>query len=191
MHSWVSPGHPELETYARNVGLGIERLGLDGIIVRESPVKRNFAKLLKDHNASWVFDLHSDATEPYWVKKNGEWVRVLPYPKRKRGLTLAYRREPPDYSDLVREPYPIARIEYGGDVRDPDAELSLPIRNCVGELLDKFERWKYDEDALVLDAFWPMRRHERLLGFGLVYVRPLHVSIDLVKSLAEYLYERL
>ncbi len=168
MHSWVSPEgrHSELEPYARDVALEIERLGLEGAIVKQSPVKRNFGKLLRKYNASWVFDLHSDIPSHYEIAK--DW-----------------------YKDLVRKPFPIARIEYGGSVRDPDADLSMPVRNWVGELLDKFEKEKYGgAPALVLDAFWPMQRRERLLGFGLVFVRPLHVSVDLVKSLAEHLYER-
>lgn len=163
LHSWVSPRHSVLEPYALEVALEIENLGLEGIIVRESPTQRCFAKLLKKYNASWVFDLHSDVPSDYTY----DW-----------------------YKDLVKKPYPIARVEYGGSVWDPDAELSTPIRNWVGQLLDEFQRKKYSTPSIVLDAFWPMRRHERLLGFGLVYARPLDVSVDLVKSLAEYLYER-
>jgi hypothetical protein len=166
LHSWVSPEgrHSELEPYARDVALEIEKLQLEGIIVQESPVKRSFRKLLRKYNASWVFDLHSDTPSSYRID---------------------------DYGDLLKKAFPIARIEYGGEVWDPHAGLSMPIRNWVGELLNKFEKEKYgDAPALVLDAFWPMLRHERLLGFGLAYVRPLDVSIDLVKSLAEYLYER-
>lgn len=166
-------------------------MNLDWLIVKKSPTKRNFAKLLKQYDASWVFDLHSDVTEPYWVKKGDEWVRVLPFPKRRRGLDRAYFGPPPDYSETVEKPYPIARIEYGGKVRDPDAEISLPVRNWVGELLIEFQKEKYGTRwAVFLDAFWPMRRHERLLGIALLYARPLEVSVDLVKSLAEYLYER-
>ena len=106
LHSWVSPKHSELEMYARNVALEIEKLGLEHIIVRESPVKRNFARLLKEYNASWVFDLHSDVTEPYWVKKDGKWVRVLPFPVKSGFGTLP----PADYSELLKKPYPIARV---------------------------------------------------------------------------------
>lgn len=163
LHSWVSPRHSELEPYARDVGLEIEKLRLKGIIVKESPVERSFAKLLKKYNASWVFDLHSDAPSDY--KYN--W-----------------------YRDLVKKPYPVARIEYGGNVWDPEAALSMPVRNWIGRLLDEFQLKKYGGRVLVLDAFWPMRRHERLLGFALLYIRPLDVSVDLVKSLAEYLYKR-
>jgi len=181
-----------LETYARNVGLEIEKLGFEGAIVKESPVKRFFGKLLKEYNASWVFDLHSDVTEPYWIKKDGKWVRALPYPEKKRGLSFCYRLEPTEYSDLLQKPFPIARVEYGGKVWDPDAEFSKFIRNATGQILADFLEEKYGGlyTALVLDAFWPMRRHERLLGFGLVYARPLDVTVDLVESLAEYLYER-
>ena len=65
------------------------------------------------------------------------------------------------------------------------------MRNWVGEMLEQFSKEKYGTDlAIVPSAYYPMRRHERLLAFGLVYARPLNVSVDLVKSLAEYLYER-
>jgi hypothetical protein len=161
------------------------------MIVRESPVRRNFAKLLRKYNASWVFDLHSDVTEPYWIMKDGKWIRALPYTYNIKGrIPYPYGYPPTDYSDLIQHPDPIARIEYGGNVWDPDAEVSMPIRNWVGKLLHQFQIKKYGRDVLVLDAFWPMRRHERLLGFALIYARPLDVSVDLVKSLAEYLYER-
>jgi len=178
-----------LETYARNVGLEIEKLGLEGVIVRESPVKRSFGKLLKKYDASWVFDLHSDVTEPYWIKKDGKWISALP---RKRGRFSLSHGEPPDYSDVLQKPFPIARLEYGGKVWDPDAEFREFVRNETGQILAEFLEEKYGGlyTALVLDAFWPMQCHERLLGFGLVYARPLDVTVDLVKSLAEYLYER-
>ncbi len=138
---------------------------LDGVIVKESPVKRSIRKLMKKYKASWVFDLHSD-------------------------VPSSYARLRDAYKDLLEKHYPIARIEYGGSVWDPDAELSMPVRNRVGMLLDEFQVRKYGRRVLVLDAFWPMQRYERLLGFGLVFVRPIEVSVDLVKSLAEYLYER-
>jgi len=187
LHSLVSPGHPELETYARNVGLEIEKLGLDGVIVRESPAKRSFAKLLKEYEAGWIFDLHSDVTEPYWAKEEEKWVRTLPY-SRKSGK---YTWRPTDYSDLIRKRYPVAGISYGGNVWDPDAELCMPVRNWVGKLIEDFSAKKYGTiDAIVPSAFYPRRCHERLLGFGLIYARPLHISVDLVKSFAEYLHER-
>lgn len=195
LHSWVSPGHPELEIYARNVGLEIEKLGLYGIIVCESPAERNFAKLLREYDANWVLDLHSDVTEPYWVMKNGKWTRVLPYPYVKRSrLPRVCEIEPTDYSDLIQEPYPIAKILYGGNVWDPDVELdmsSIKPRNWIGEMLVQFSLKKYGvKDAFVPSASYPVRRYERLITFGLIYARPLNVSVDLIKSLAKHLYER-
>lgn len=197
LHSWISPKHPELEMYARNVAIEIEKQAraerLDYIIVKESPMKRNYAKLLQEYDASWIFDVHSDVTEPYWVKLNNKWVRVLPYVNRKRGLKRTYQRPPRDYSDILDSPFPIARVIYGGPSRDPNQMLDLgdtkPM-NWVGDLIVQFALEKYGSVPFILQAFYPMRRHERLIAFGLCYMRPLDVSVDLIKSLAKYLYER-
>jgi hypothetical protein len=189
--------HPELEMYARNVALEIEKQvrieGLDYIIVKKSPVKRNFAKLLEEYDASWILDLHSDVTEPYWVKKNDKWVRALPYAKLGRRTLWDRQRPPSDYYDIIGKPTPIARIVYGGSVRDPHATLELghlKPRNWVGKTLVKFALETYGDVPFTLMSFYPMRRHERLIAFGLLYIRPLNTSVELVKSLAEYLYER-
>jgi hypothetical protein len=149
------------------VAFEIAREEAEGIVVEESPRRRPCAKLLRKYNASWMFDLHSDVPSEYDLAKG--W-----------------------YSDLIRRPYPLARVVYGGKVWDPEAKMCRPIRNWVGVLLNDFQKEKYGtEDAIVLSAAYPpVRLHERNLTFGLLFVRPLNQSVELVKSLAQYLYSR-
>jgi len=193
LHSQISPGHPELESYARNVGVEIEKEGLEGIIVKESPRRVYTRELLRKYRAEWLFNLHSDVTEPYWVKIEEKWVRALPYSyvkKRKGRIPRKYEIPPPDYSDLIEKLYPVARVVYGGVA--PEDEWYKPIGNRVGVLLNEFQKEKYGaEFAIKLScAYPPSRLHERRLTFGLLFVRPLNQSVELVKSLAQYLQRR-
>ena len=162
LHSWVSRRHPVREDYARDVALQVDSLGIEGIIVRESPGKRQVAKLLRQYQATWVMDLHSDPE----------------------------RLEPSEY--CRRSPYPLVPIHYGGKVRDPDATITyLQPRNEVGELLRQFAIEKYStEEALYITAFYPLRHHPRFIQLGLLWFRPMDQSIELVKSLAQYLQRR-
>ena len=167
MHSWIASGHSELEPYARDVALEIAKEKVEGIIVEESPRRRPCREMLRKYDAGWMFDLHSDAPSDYVFCK--EW-----------------------YSDLVKKPYPLARVVYGGKVWDPEDKVCRPIRNWVGVLLNDFQKERYGtEDAIVLSAAYPpVRLNERNLTFALIFARPLHQSVELVKSLAQYLHSR-
>lgn len=59
MHSWVSKTHYPQEEYARSVALEIQSLDLEGVIVIESPARRDFGRLLREYKAKWIVDLHS------------------------------------------------------------------------------------------------------------------------------------
>jgi len=59
LHSWVSKTHYPREEYARSVALEIQRLDLEGVIIVESPTRRDFGKLLGKYKAKWILDLHS------------------------------------------------------------------------------------------------------------------------------------
>lgn len=52
------------ETYARKIGLELEKMSLPNTIVRESPKRRNVSSLLKRYKAKWMLDLH-DPGRPY------------------------------------------------------------------------------------------------------------------------------
>ncbi len=179
LHSY----HRPIEGYGRDVALEIDNLHLDGIIVKESPRKRTTSKLLREYNAGWILDLHSD-NEETMTRDVSDFLKN-PYPL----LMIRHGYTPEEFRELdkaVKE-----ADEYGPPGEAWETWFKFTKKAKVRELLDEFAVEKYGtKDVYVPSDWYPQQRNANILTLGLAFFRPFDQSVEYVKSLAQYLQRR-
>ncbi len=168
LHSY----HRPIEEYARDVALEVAREAPDYIVVRESPRKRIFERLSRKYEVGWVLDLHSSPPE----------------------------LEPPTDEWLI-DPYrPLAKICYGERwPKGGPSETSVTIPHFwkgltsesreVRRILEEFcERYYPKADIWLGPIARPHSVNPRFLIVGLLWYRPLNISVEFIKKLSDHLY---
>jgi len=159
LHSY----HRPLEEYARDIALDLDKLHLNGVIVKESPRKRNFELLSSRYSVGWVMDLHSD---PYHT--------------------------PPEKSDLISPYNPLAIIYYGeiwpkGGPSTTPIGWTSPRSRGVKKLLSEFREKYYPSACLYIEPS-SISAIPRFLHIGLLWYRPKQISLELLKNLTNHLH---
>ena len=176
LHSY----HRPVEPYARDVALEIAKNPPEGVIVRRSPRVRKFERLSRQHDASWVLDLHSEKP-PY---------------------------DTPAPENLSHPYLPLALIEYGekweGTLHElaqkkPDVLLDTSFTQegqFVRGILEQHFRENYSvEKGIVgnitfggsLIPYVKTRSNPRFVRIGLLWYRPKEFSVQFVNKLAQFL----
>ncbi len=179
MHSY----HHPIEEYGRDIALALDNLHLDGIIVKESPGKRIFSKLLKEYDAGWVLDIHSDNAET--MERDVTGFLEKPYPL----LLVRHGYTPEEFEELDRTYKDMYEYGPSGEAGRIWFEFSQMAK--VRKLLNEFALEKYGTTDIYVPSDWyPLRRHPNILTLGLAFFRAFDQSLEFVKSLAEHLQHR-
>jgi hypothetical protein len=172
LHSY----HQPVEEYARDVALEIAKNAPEFIIVKESPRNRIFECLSRKYKAGWILDLHSSNPE---VEPHVPDVHETPY--RPLGKICYGERWPKGGPSVASVTIP----HFGY------TEGLTPESKEVRRILKEFEK-KYYPPPFAEVYIGPIARphsvNPRFLIVGLLWYRPLEISIEFVKKLCNHLY---
>jgi hypothetical protein len=174
LHSFHYPGRKigrgkgEYEQYARDVALALDGLHLDGILVKESPIKRYFPRLLKKYKADWALDLHDDIGGIDWLTQ--PWPICC--------VNHAWPDEPSRQNDVAWQ----SKVKKVKTILHDFTEqvYGFKLGPPYTYILENREPPFYSGPASgSLDP--------RVLGIELYTRRPFEQSLDFVKRLSNYL----
>lgn len=176
MHSfqYKTGKNPEYGKYSRDIALSYESLRIPNVHVVESPIKRDFPRLIKKYNAKWALDLNDGK---YFIDDSPS---AGPYPicvvyhanpsatRKKKDKIYHVKAEKVEklLEDFRRKAY-----------RDP-TEIWLEKR-LMGEEARFEQPFENHADSMSLDP--------RVLEITLIQGRPIDQSLDFLKKLVDYL----